>query len=130
MFSHVVVGTNDLNKAKRFYDEVLGTLGYGEGLSDDNDKRRRYVYRSHAALFIITQPINGQPATLANGATVGFSCESTEQVDQWHAAGVANGGTSVEAPPGVRKTPSGGLYLAYLRDPDGNKIGALYRVPG
>lgn len=129
MFSHVVVGTNDLEKAKRFYDAVLGALGYGEGLSDDNDKRRRYVYRGHTALFIITQPINGQPATPANGGTIGFACHSTDQVDRWHAAGVANGGTSAEAPPGVRETASGGLYLAYLRDPDGNKIGALHRVP-
>jgi catechol 2,3-dioxygenase-like lactoylglutathione lyase family enzyme len=130
MFSHVVVGTNDLKKSKHFYDAVLSTLGYGEGLSDDNDKRRRYVYRGDTMLFIVTQPINGQSATPANGGTIGFACESTEQVDQWHAAGVANGGASDEAPPGVRATASGGLYLAYLRDPDGNKIGALYRVPG
>jgi catechol 2,3-dioxygenase-like lactoylglutathione lyase family enzyme len=77
MFSHVVVGTNDLKKAKRFYDAVLGALGYGEGLSDDNDKRRRFVYRADTALFIITQPIDGQPATPANGGTVGFTCQST-----------------------------------------------------
>jgi catechol 2,3-dioxygenase-like lactoylglutathione lyase family enzyme len=129
MFSHVVVGTNDLEKAKRFYDVVLGALGYGEGLSDDNDQRRRYLYRADAGLFIITQPINGQAATPANGGTIGFICESTEQVDRWHAAGVANGGTSAEEPPGVRGAASGGLYLAYLRDPDGNKIGAVCRVP-
>jgi catechol 2,3-dioxygenase-like lactoylglutathione lyase family enzyme len=128
MFSHVVVGTNDLDKAKRFYDAVLGALGYGEGLSDDNDQRRRYLYRANAGLFIITQPINGQPATAANGGTIGFACQSTEQVDRWHAAGVANGGTSAEAPPGARETASGGLYLAYLRDPDGNKLGAAYRL--
>ena len=129
MFSHVVVGTNDLKKAKRFYDAVLGALGYGEGLSDDNDQRRRYVYRARSTLFIITQPLNGQPATPANGGTIGFACQSTEQVDRWHAAGVANGGTSAEAPPGVREAAFGNLYLAYLRDPDGNKLGALHRVP-
>lgn len=129
MFSHVVVGTNDLKAAKRFYDALLGPLGYGEGLSDDNDQRRRYVYRAETTLFIITQPINGQPATSANGGTIGFACQSTEQVDQWHAAGVANGGTSAEAPPGVRQTVYGNLYLAYLRDPDGNKLGALYHEP-
>jgi catechol 2,3-dioxygenase-like lactoylglutathione lyase family enzyme len=129
MFSHVVVGTNDLEKAKRFYDAVLGALGYAEGLSDDNDQRRRYVYRADTGLFIITQPLDGQPATHANGGTTGFTCQSAGQVDLWHAAGVANGGKSVEAPPGVRKAPFGSLYLAYLRDPDGNKIGALYRMP-
>jgi len=129
MFSHVVVGTSDLNRAKRFYDAVLGQLGYGEGISDDNAERRRYVYRGNGPLFMVTQPINGEPATAANGGTIGFACRSTEQVDRWHATGVANGGTSVEAPPGVRETAAGALYLAYLRDPDGNKIGALYRVP-
>ncbi|ASW03390.1 VOC family protein [Paraburkholderia aromaticivorans] len=129
MFSHVVVGTNDLKTAKRFYDAVLGPLGYGEGISDDNDQRRRYVYRADTTLFIITQPLNGQPATSANGGTIGFACQSVEQVDRWHAAGVANGGTSAEAPPGVRETAYGSLYLAYLRDPDGNKLGALYREP-
>jgi catechol 2,3-dioxygenase-like lactoylglutathione lyase family enzyme len=129
MFSHVVVGSNDLKKAKRFYDAVLGALGYGEGLSDDNDHRRRYVYRAQTGLFIITQPLNGQPATPANGGTIGFTCQSTDQVDRWHAAGVANGGKSAEAPPGVREAAFGSLYLAYLRDPDGNKLGALYRMP-
>jgi len=129
MFSHVVVGTNDLNRAKRFYDAVLGQLGYGEGIRDDNDERRRYVYRGKGPLFMVTTPINGQPAIAANGGTIGFACQSPEQVDRWHAIGVANGGTSVEAPPGVRKTPSGAFYLAYLRDPDGNKIGAMYLVP-
>jgi len=129
MFSHVVVGTNDLEKSKRFYDAVLGALGYAEGLSDDNDRRRRYVYRADTGLFIITQPLDGQPATHANGGTIGFTCESSGQVDLWHAAGVAHGGQSVEAPPGVRQAPSGSLYLAYLRDPGGNKIGALYRMP-
>ena len=128
MFSHVVVGTNDLKIAKRFYDAVLGALGYGEGLSDDDDVRRRYVYRTDTGLFIVTQPINGQPASPANGGTIGFACQSTEQVDRWHAAGVANGGTSAEAPPGVRETASNSLYLAYLRDPDGNKICALHRM--
>jgi hypothetical protein len=68
---------------------VLGALGYGEGLSDDNDQRRRYVYRANATLFIITRPINGQPATAANGGTIGFTCQSTEQVDRWHAASVS-----------------------------------------
>jgi catechol 2,3-dioxygenase-like lactoylglutathione lyase family enzyme len=128
MFSHVVVGTNDLEKAKQFYNAVLGALGYGDGVSDDNDQRRRYVYRGDTGLFIITQPLNGQPAAPANGGTIGFACQSTKQVDLWHAAGVANGGRSVEAAPGVRQAAFGNLYLAYLRDPDGNKLGALYRM--
>ncbi|CAN7805804.1 VOC family protein [Paraburkholderia hospita] len=129
MFSHVVVGTNDLEKAKRFYDAVLGAIGYRDGLSDDDDQRRRYAYRGDTGLFIVTQPLDGRPATAANGGTIGFACQSTRHVDLWHAAGVASGGTSAEAPPGVREAAFGSLYLAYLRDPDGNKLGALYRVP-
>ncbi|WP_069263877.1 VOC family protein [Paraburkholderia nodosa] len=128
MFSHIAVGTNDLEKAKRFYDAVLGALGYDEGIKDDNVHRRRYVYRNDTGMFIITEPLDRRPATHANGGTVGFECSSAAQVDLWHAAGLANHGTSIEAPPGVREAPGGRLYLAYLRDPDGNKICALYRI--
>lgn len=126
MFSHVVVGTNDLEKTRRFYDAVLGSLGYGEGL---NRADGGYVYAAGNSSFIVTGPLDGQPATHANGGTIGFTCQSTDQVDLWHAAGIANGGKSVEDPPGVRETPTGALYLAYLRDPDGNKLCALYRIP-
>ncbi|WP_321917624.1 MULTISPECIES: VOC family protein [unclassified Paraburkholderia] len=129
MFSHVAVGTNDLEKAKQFYDAVLGALGYDEGVNDDNEHRRRYVYRTDTGIFIITEPLNRLPASHANGGTIGFACESIEQVDRWHAAGITNCGTSVEAPPGMRGASSGRLYLAYLRDPDGNKLCALYREP-
>ncbi|MGF6731999.1 catechol 2,3-dioxygenase-like lactoylglutathione lyase family enzyme [Paraburkholderia youngii] len=129
MFSHVTVGTNDLEKAKRFYDSVLSVLHYCGGLNDDNELRRRYVYPADTGFFFITQPLNGQPATSANGGTVGFNCQSIEQVDRWHAAGVANGGESVEAPPGVRESRVGRLYLAHMRDPDGNKLCAVYRMP-
>ncbi|SAL66395.1 glyoxalase/bleomycin resistance protein/dioxygenase [Caballeronia terrestris] len=125
MFSHVAVGTNDLEKAKQFYDAVLGALGYEEGF-DDLGQGLRYVYRDEEGLFIITRPRDGAPATHANGGTIGFTCQSPDQVDLWHAAGVANGGKSEEDPPGAR---GAGLYLAYLRDPDGNKLGALYRMP-
>jgi catechol 2,3-dioxygenase-like lactoylglutathione lyase family enzyme len=125
MFSHVVVGTNDLERAKSFYDAVLGTLGHREG-------RRRakgdYIYLSDSASFIVTRPINGQAATHANGGTIGFVCQSKDQVDLWHAVGIANGGESVEDPPGVRNTEAGPLYLAYMRDPDGNKLCALHRL--
>jgi catechol 2,3-dioxygenase-like lactoylglutathione lyase family enzyme len=123
MFSHVAVGTNDLEKAKRFYDAVLGPLGYGEGFDDDYGQCRRYVYRADNGFFIITRPLDGQPATHANGGTIGFVCQSSDQVDLWHAAGIANGGESVEDPPGVRKTEAGPL-----RDPDGNKLCALHRL--
>jgi catechol 2,3-dioxygenase-like lactoylglutathione lyase family enzyme len=124
MFSHVMVGTNNLDKAKTFYDAVLGAMGVPAGLVD----RHRIFWRSPAGVFSASLPINGQAAVVGNGSTVGFACSSPEQVDAWHAAGVANGGTTCEDPPGVREGANGKLYLAYLRDPDGNKLCGLHRM--
>ena len=123
MFSHVMVGANDVEASKKFYDAVLGALGHKPGSMDD---RGRCFYRTRTGVFAITPPINGEAATHGNGSTIGFAAASAEEADAWHAAGVANGGTPCEDPPGER--PSG-LYLAYLRDPAGNKICALHR-PG
>ena len=125
MFSHIMIGTNDLDRAKAFYDTVLGTLDIAPGRVD----RHRVFYRTPTGVFAVTLPIDGQPATVANGGTIGFAASSPEKADAFHAAGVANGGTAIEDPPGVREGPNGKLYLAYLRDPDGNKIVALHR-PG
>jgi len=124
MFSHVMIGTNDLDAAKSFYDTLLGTLGVPPGVVD----RHRIFYRTKTGTFSVSKPINGEPATPANGGTIGFTAASQEEAEAWHAAGIANGATTCEEPPGVRE---GGvkLYLAYLRDPDGNKICALYRLP-
>lgn len=125
MFSHVMIGTNDLDRAKTFYDAVLGTLGVAPGFVD----RHRIFWRTPTGVFSVSIPIDGQPATVGNGSTLGFACQSPEQVQAWHAAGVASGGTTCEDPPGVREGAAGKLYLAYLRDPDGNKICALHRLP-
>ncbi len=125
MFSHIMIGTNDLDRARAFYDAVLGTLGVAAGFVD----RHRVFWRTPAGVFSVTKPINGEPASVGNGSTFGFACSSTEQVDAWHAAGLAHGGTTCEDPPGVREGASGRLYLAYLRDTDGHKICALYRLP-
>jgi catechol 2,3-dioxygenase-like lactoylglutathione lyase family enzyme len=125
MFSHVMIGTNDLERAKTFYDAVLGTLGVAPGFVD----RHRIFWRTPAGVFSVSTPIDGQPATVGNGSTLGFACQTPEQVQAWHAAGVAHGGTTCEDPPGVREGAAGKLYLAYLRDPDGNKICALHRLP-
>lgn len=123
MFSHVMLGVNDLEVSKKFYDALLGTLGIGPGVAN----KSRYFYRSPSGLFGITIPINGEPATHGNGSTIGFAMASTEQADAFHAAGVANGGTTCEDPPGWREASVGKIYLAYLRDPDGNKICAMHR---
>lgn len=124
MFSHIMVGSSDLEKSKTFYDAVLGTLGVGPAMADGN----RIFYMTPTGVFAVSEPINGEPATFANGGTVGFACSSTEQADAWHAAGVANGGVTCEDPPGVREGGMGKLYLAYLRDPAGNKLCALHRM--
>lgn len=122
MFSHIVVGSNDLEASKAFYDAVLGTLGIGPG---HLDPKGRVFYMSPKGSFMVSTPINGEPATCANGGTIGFAVESPEQADAWHAAGVANGGTTCEDPPGVREMDFGKMYLAYLRDPCGNKLCAM-----
>lgn len=128
MFSHVVLGTNDIEKAKNFYDSVMGAIG---GQPGQKDPKGRLIYMHNGGLLLITPPIDGQPATHANGGTVGFTMESPEQAKTWHDAGVQAGGTSIEDPPGVREDPAyGKLYLAYLRDPDGNKLCALHDMNG
>jgi catechol 2,3-dioxygenase-like lactoylglutathione lyase family enzyme len=125
MFSHVMVGVKDLEASKKFYDAVLGTLGMAPGVANNN----RYFYRSPTGTFGITTPINGEPASVGNGSTIGFKVTSPEQGAAFHAAGLANGGVTCEDPPGFRQGPAGSIYLAYLRDPDGHKICALHR-PG
>jgi catechol 2,3-dioxygenase-like lactoylglutathione lyase family enzyme len=125
MFSHIMVGANDLDAAKTFYDATLGALGYGPGVVDP---KGRIFYMTDTGIFAVTAPIDGNPATHGNGSTVGFAATTTDAADAWHAAGLANGGTSCEEPPGVRESDMGALYLAYLRDPSGNKLCALLRV--
>ncbi len=125
MFSHIMVGATDLNESKKFYDAVLGTLGVPPGNMDD---KGRVFYMTKTGIFAISKPINGEPACGANGGTVGFAVDGPAQADAWHAAGIANGGTTCEDAPGVREGAMGKLYLAYLRDPSGNKLCALNRM--
>ena len=128
MFSHVMVGTNDLDRSQRFYDAVLAVLGAGPALRNSAPSgHQRLFYRHDGSSFGVSQPINGEAASCANGATIGFRCDSPEQVQRFHDVAVAHGGTSIEAPPGLRETAAGSLYLAYVRDPDGHKLCALHR---
>ena len=120
MFSHVMVGSNDLKRSKSFYDALFGK----EGRADD---KGRLSYGRRGAVFMVSDPIDGQPATNANGGTIGFAFDTPEEVDAWHERGVAAGGTAIEDPPGYRQNAFGKLYLAYLRDPDGNKLCGLHR---
>jgi catechol 2,3-dioxygenase-like lactoylglutathione lyase family enzyme len=124
MFSHIMVGANDVQQSKVFYDAVLGALGHDPGVIDD---KGRCFYYTKTGIFSISKPINGEPASHGNGSTVGFAAASPAAADAWHAAGLAHGGTTCEDPPGVRDGATK-LYLAYLRDPSGNKICALHRI--
>jgi catechol 2,3-dioxygenase-like lactoylglutathione lyase family enzyme len=128
MFNHIMIGSNDIERSKRFYDAVLGTLGAGEPLRNvAKTGHVRLFYRHNGSTFCITQPINGESATCANGNTIGFKCDSPEQVKQFHDTAIAQGGKSIEEPPGLRDGNLGPLYLAYVRDPDGHKLCAIYR---
>ena len=124
MFTHVMVGSNDIDASKAFYDAVFGAIGVPAG---QFDPKGRVFYRTKTGAFGITKPIDGNTATHANGGTIGFPCTSPEQAKAFHDAGVANGGKSIEDPPGWRQGAAGRIYLAYLRDPAGNKIVAVHR---
>ena len=126
MFNHVMVGARDLDASKQFYDATLGELGVGPGNKDSKD---RCSYRGNGGTFMIKIPINGDPATVGNGGTIGFKAKSQAEVDAWHAVGLNNGGTTCEDPPGVRINGKFKIYLAYMRDPVGNKLCAAYLLP-
>ena len=125
MFNHVMVGANDIDESKRFYDAALGALGVAPGVKDSPD---RCSYRTATGVFMIKLPIDGASATAGNGSTIGFLAQDSSEVEAWHAAGIANGGTTCEDPPGVRERGETRVHLAYMRDPAGNKICALHRV--
>jgi catechol 2,3-dioxygenase-like lactoylglutathione lyase family enzyme len=128
MFNHIMVGSNDIERSKRFYDAVLGTLGAGEpNRNKAPTGHTRLFYRHDGGVFCVSEPINGEEATVANGGTIGFKCSSPDKVREFHDAAVAHGGTSIEQPPGLRDGGLGPLYLAYVRDPDGHKLCAIHR---
>jgi catechol 2,3-dioxygenase-like lactoylglutathione lyase family enzyme len=128
MFNHIMVGSNDIERSQRFYDAVLGLLGAGEPVRNvAGTGHVRLFYRHAGSSFCISQPINGEPATAANGGTIGFTCDSPEQVQAFHDIALAHGGSSIEDTPGLRNSSLGSAYIAYVRDPDGNKLCGLHR---
>ncbi len=126
MFSHQTLGSNDIARSRRFYDALFAAMGGAPGVIDG---KGRLVYTHDGGRLIVTRPVDGGPAGHGNGSTLGLALGSPAMVDAWHAAGVAHGGVSCEDPPGIREATEGRrLYLAYLRDPDGNKLCALHRI--
>jgi catechol 2,3-dioxygenase-like lactoylglutathione lyase family enzyme len=128
MFNHVMVGSNDIERSKRFYDAVLGVLGAGEPVRNEAPTGHIRLFYIHAGnVFCVSEPIDGQDATAGNGSTIGFKCKSLDQVKEFHDVAVAYGGKSIEDPPGLRQSTMGEINLAYVRDPDGNKLCAIHR---
>ncbi|AMK25572.1 VOC family protein [Sphingobium sp. TKS] len=126
MFSHIMIGANDLDASRKFYDATLGELGLPPGRGDGAG---HVIYRAGDNVFALTKPLDGRPASFANGGTIGFLARRAADVDAWHKAGVAAGGAACEDPPGIRRLSGHSLYLAYLRDPVGNKLCAYFHVP-
>ena len=122
MYSHVMLGVNDMDESRKFYDATFAVLGFEPG---EMDAKGRCFYRTPKGVFALSVPIDGKPATPANGGTIGFLAKTNEIADAWHAAGLVNGGTACEDPPGAR---GGKMYLAYLRDPTGNKICTVHML--
>jgi len=125
MFSHIMIGANNVQESKIFYDAILGAIGYKPGVIDE---KGRCFYFTKSGVLALSKPINGEPACHGNGSTIGFSAKTSDIADAWYAAGIANGGTACEDLPGVREGAVGKIYLAYLRDPSNNKICALHRI--
>ena len=129
MFNHIMVGSNDIERSKRFYDAVLRVLGAGEPMRNTaSSGHARLFYRHDGSTFCVSEPINGDQATCANGGTIGFKCNSPEQVREFHDTAIAHGGRTIEDAPGLREGNLGALHLAYVRDPDGNKLCAIHRA--
>ena len=123
MFSYTFLGTNDIAKSRAFYTAAMGALGYPAVPMPHGT-----LFPSEAGALIVGQPANGEPHTVSNGHTLGFKAKTSAEVDAFHAAGLANGGTC-EGAPGVRENAPGKQYGAYLRDTDGNKICAFAPNP-
>ena len=127
MFRTLVLGSNDLERSKQFYDAVMGVVGCDPAVPNAAGS---LAYRKDGVGLVIVKPRDGNPATHANGGTINFKMDSEDQVKTWHAAGTANGGTAIEDPPGIRNYPGQDVFSAYLRSPEGHKLLASYFIPG
>ncbi|MEZ2409202.1 VOC family protein [Bosea sp. RCC_152_1] len=122
MIDHISVGTNDLGKARTFYDAVLAELG----IRLLSSSTRSADYGVSSVLFSIETPVNGKRASSGNGTHIAFAAGSREIVNAFYHAALANGGTDAGAP-GVRPNYDAHYYGAFVFDPDGNKIEAVTR---
>ena len=128
MFNHIIIGTNDIETSKAFYEKVLGVLGAKGSMENAAPTGHKRVFFMHdGGTLGLSQPINDEQATCANGFTLGLKCHSPEQVKELHDVAIAAGGTTCEDPPGPRQSSMGTMHLSYFRDPDGHKICGIFR---
>ena len=129
MFSHINLGTNNIEQAAVFYDAVLAPLGLIKKAITDNNETVSWCWAGSQGLpnFYVVMPINKEPASAGNGSMVAFAAPSSAAVDIAYQAGLDVGGQS-EGAPGLRDQYGPGYYGAYLRDLDGNKIHIVYRA--
>ena len=128
MFTHVLLGSSDPERSRKFYDATMGVLGHSPSAAPDGAPRHFYGAFGSGALGV-GMPANGEPVTHANGGTIGLVARDKATVDAWYAAGLEHGG-SCEGPAGPRPNAPGNSYGAYLRDPDGNKLCGFCQMQG
>ncbi len=130
MFTYISFGTSDLERAVRFYDATMGALGHKRCEVTGWDGWAGWgTYEQHGATELalwVCKPLDGKPASAGNGTMVALGARSWKQVDEFHAAALANGGTS-EGSPGLRLQYNPDFYACYVRDPDGNKLAVVCR---
>ena len=122
MFTHMFLGSNDVERSRKFYDATMKELGYQNVVPPEAGM---LVYSGPSGTLVVGKPYDGQPATVSNGATLGLAAQDDETVTRWHQAGLANGGID-DGAPGPRERAPNNSVGAYLRDPDGNKLCGLY----
>jgi catechol 2,3-dioxygenase-like lactoylglutathione lyase family enzyme len=127
MFSYMMIGTNDLPRAIRFYDAVMGTLGHSR-IQDGDRQWASWGQPDPGPHITVGAPFDGQPARFGNGLMISFLAGTRDQVDRFHAAALSSGGTD-EGAPGLRPHYGPSFYAAYVRDADGNKLNAVCYRP-
>ncbi|WP_259779814.1 VOC family protein [Aestuariispira ectoiniformans] len=129
MFSHVTVGSNNLERAEIFYDALLTPLGLVQRpvTPDGGPKSRCWIIPERSLpRFYVYEPYDRKPASAANGGMVAFEAPSIDAVNAAYAAAIDARGACA-GPPGPRPHYGDGYYGAYLKDPDGNKVHIVYR---
>ncbi len=128
MFGYITLGAKDFEAGLKFYDTVMAVLGQERQYADAESGWAAWGVPP-APQLMICKPFDGGPVSAGNGTMIGFSAASTETVDRFHAAALAAGGTD-EGGPGTRPHYSPEFYVAYVRDPSGNKLCAYHMMAG